>query len=140
MRKLATGMAWVAALIATGACNDMLDVSNTNSPDVTRAYSTPAAVEQIISTLYQGIHTGLHGASGSLSPQMAVMSFASYGTVANFGMGTRASIPRTGIDNKRNNITDGENQRLCQSIIESQESEIRQMTAKLREMGEAGGK
>lgn len=110
MRKLAIGTTWVA-LVATAACNDALDVANRNSPDVNRALSSPAAVEQIVSTLYQGIHTGLHGSSTSLSPQMAVMSFASYGTVANFGMGTRAGIPRSQIDNKRNNITDAENLR-----------------------------
>lgn len=101
---------WVAALSAA-ACNDPLTVENKNNPDFSRAFATPGDIEQLIGGLYQQIHTGVHGASGSLTPQMAALSLATYGTVNNFAMGPRTAIPRSGIDNNRNNIADGENLR-----------------------------
>lgn len=111
MKKLATRLTWVAALLAATSCQDPLSVRNEQNPDVQRALATPAEVEQFISTLHQLIHNGVHGSSTSLTSQMAVMSLASYGSVANFGMGTRGTIPRTMIDNSRNNIADGGNLR-----------------------------
>jgi hypothetical protein len=101
---------WVAALSAV-ACNDPLTVENRNNPDFSRAFATPGDIEQLIGGLYQQVHTGLHGSSTSLTPQMAALSLATYGTVNNFAMGPRTAIPRSGIDNSRNNISDGENLR-----------------------------
>src|SRR3712207_1331886 len=105
MRKLATGLAWAAALATAGACNDPLDVSNVNSPDVERAYSSPALIEQLISTTFQQIHQGLHASSDALNPQFQSLAFETYGSVANFGLGMRASLPRGPVVNTRNNTT-----------------------------------
>src|SRR5687768_8215575 len=110
MRKLATGIMWVAALSAA-ACNDPLTVENRNNPDFSRAFATPGDVEQLITGLYQQIHTGVHGSSTSLTPQMEALALQTYGTVNNFAMGPRTAIPRSAIDNNRNNISDGENLR-----------------------------
>jgi hypothetical protein len=95
----------------TVSCGDPLTVPNRNSPDFKRAFATPGDVEQLITTLYQLIHTGLYGSSDALTAQMEVMALSSYGTVSNFGMGTRSSIPRGAIDNNRNNIADAGNLR-----------------------------
>jgi hypothetical protein len=103
MRKLATSLTWVAALSAV-ACSDALDVPNKDNPDVLRALGTPALIEQVISTTYQQIHTGLYGSSDAISPQAMVMSFESYGNVANFGMQVRAALPRGQVSNERNNV------------------------------------
>lgn len=110
MRKLATRFAWVAALSAV-ACNDPLTVPNRNNPDFSRAFATPGDIEQLITGLYQQIHTGVHGSSTSLTPQMEALALQTYGTVNNFAMGPRTAIPRSAIDNNRNNISDGENLR-----------------------------
>lgn len=101
MRKLATGLAWLAALSSVG-CKGILDVPNNNSPDIARSYSTPSVLDQLIATGYQQIHTAIQGSS-SIEPQAQVLAFESYGTVANFAMNTRESLPRSVIDNTPNN-------------------------------------
>ena len=111
MRKLATGLLWVAAS-ATMACNsDQLTVTNKDQPDVARALATPAAIENLIAGIYSQVHTGLHASSTALDPTFRVEALESYGTVANFGMQVRAAIPRGPITNVRNYVTSSENQR-----------------------------
>jgi hypothetical protein len=109
MRKLATSLMSVAALAGMAGCSDPLDVQNRNNPDVDRTYSTPGQIEQLISSVYNQIHVGLHGTSNALQPSLQALSFESYGTNANFGVGTRTGIPRVPIDNSRNNSTYQEN-------------------------------
>jgi len=111
MRRLVRDFAWVGVLALAVACEDPLTVENENQPDVERALSSPASIEQLISTTYQQINQGLHGSSTALDPQMAVMSFESYGSVANFGMNVRAALPRTPLSNERNNQVEGGNLR-----------------------------
>jgi hypothetical protein len=100
MNKLATRVMSVAALLGAAGCAD-LDVTNVNSPDVDRTFSTPAQIEQLISSLYQTIHNGIHATSSSIVPAYQVMAFESYGTVANFGMATRSGMPRVALENSR---------------------------------------
>ncbi|MDB4875456.1 MAG: hypothetical protein JWM41_1902 [Gemmatimonadetes bacterium] len=105
MRKFATALVGVGAAIALGACSDPLNVSNQNSPDVTRAFATPAGIEQLISTSFQQENnewTGLSG-SGALVPITMSWSGETYGTVANYGMNGVASIPRPSAPNDRGN-------------------------------------
>lgn len=108
MRKLATGLAWLAALTSV-ACKDTLNAPNNNAPDIARSYSTPAVLDQLIATGYAQIHQGLFNSSTALDPQMMVLSFENYATVANFGMNGREAMPRGPIDNSRNNFTFAEN-------------------------------
>ena len=108
MRKLATGLAWLAALSSV-ACKDTLNAPNNNAPDIARSYSTPAVLDQLIATGYAQIHQGLFNSSTALDPQMQVLSFENYATVANFGMNGREAMPRSPIDNSRNNFTASEN-------------------------------
>jgi hypothetical protein len=115
MHKLATRFVTVAALTAVAGCAD-LDVQNVNNPDVDRTYGTPAQIEQLISSLYLTIHNGVHATSNSTQPAFQVMAFESYGTVANFGMGTRSGMPRSAIDNNRNNVTFIENFRVFSTM------------------------
>jgi hypothetical protein len=109
MRKLATSLMSVAALAGIAGCSDPLDVTNRNNPDVERTYSTPGQIEQLISSVYNQVHIGLHGSANALQPSLQVLAFESYGTNANFGVGTRTGIPRVPIDNSRNNSTWQEN-------------------------------
>ncbi len=108
MRKLATGFVVVAVISGVG-CNDFLDVSNYNDPNIESAYSTPAVLEQIIASAGQRVFSDLHDCTTCLTPSLLVMSFQYYSTNANFGMSTRQELPRNPISNARNNGTHGEN-------------------------------
>jgi hypothetical protein len=85
------------------ACNDALDVANATSPDITRALSTPAGIEQLVATGYQQVH--LVTVANNMTPQLNVFGLESYGSVANFGMNTRGGIPRIQVQNERGNAT-----------------------------------
>jgi hypothetical protein len=80
-----------------------LSVENPNQPDVARAYGTPAGVETIVSKLYQQLYNGQYGSSDDIWTQTITMSFESHSQLGNFGMGTRAAIPRAPIDNSIGN-------------------------------------
>ncbi|HET9453775.1 MAG TPA: hypothetical protein VFO66_05805 [Gemmatimonadaceae bacterium] len=97
----------MAASISVVACNDSLDVQNVTSPDITRALSTPAGIEQLVSTGFQQAH--LATVANNMTPQLNVFGLESYGSVANFGMNTRGGIPRIQVQNERGNATAGEN-------------------------------
>lgn len=107
MRKLATGLAGVAALVLATACSDTLAVDNTTNPDVLRVFSTPKTVEQFIKTGYQSAYNATSGST--INPQTMVLSLESYATVANFGMASRATLPRVTIANDRGNQSFNEN-------------------------------
>ena len=48
MRKHISTLLMVGALLGLAACGDKLAVTNLNTPDVARAYSTPAGIEGVI--------------------------------------------------------------------------------------------
>lgn len=96
-----------ASLMAT-ACDDGLDITNLNHPDVDRAFSTPVGVETIVSKLFQQMHQGQYlptpaGGGDHLWTQTQTMSFENSSQLGNFGMGTRGAIPRGLIDNSIGN-------------------------------------
>lgn len=107
MRKLATGLAGVAAVVLATACSDTLAVDNSTNPDVLRVFSTPKTVEQFIKTGYQSAYSATSGST--INPQTMVLSLESYATVANFGMASRATLPRVTIANDRGNQSFSEN-------------------------------
>jgi hypothetical protein len=92
-----------AATLLVGCRDNPLDVKNTQQPDVSQAYSAPLTVEGIVSKLYQQLWNGQHGASDNIQTQSMSMSFESHSQLGNFGMGTRAAIPRSLIDNSIGN-------------------------------------
>src|SRR5437588_5089630 len=101
--RLPTVVLLLAATVV-GACRDNpLDVQNKAQPDVLKAYGTPANVESIVSKLFQQMWNGQHGASDNIQTQSLSMSFESHSQLGNFGMGTRAAIPRSLIDNSIGN-------------------------------------
>ena len=100
IRLLAVGV--TTALL--GACvNEPLDVSNNNNPDVTRVYASPINVETTISQLFKNLYNGQYGNPEDLWTQSMTMSLESHSQLGNFGMGTRAAIPRNPIDNSIGN-------------------------------------
>lgn len=107
MRKLATGLAGVAAVVLATACSDTLGVNNTTNPDVVRVFATPKTVEQFIKTGYQSAWSAT--SASTINPQTMVLSLESYATVANFGMASRATLPRVTIANDRGNQSFNEN-------------------------------
>ena len=111
MRKWVSALAGASAVLITAGCNNPLDVQNKNNPDVERAFSTPASVEQIIGTTFQLIYQAHQNTNTSIQPQLFNMAFESYASVANFGMATRAALPRQPILNYRGNQTANENYR-----------------------------
>ncbi|HEY8831141.1 MAG TPA: hypothetical protein VIM21_01405 [Gemmatimonadaceae bacterium] len=108
MHNLATVRLWSAGIVvagglALGGCRDNpLDVSNGNNPNVAQVYGTPKDVETIISTNFQQLWNAQQGNVG-LGVQTMVMSFESHSGLANFGMGARASIPRSPVSNDLGN-------------------------------------
>lgn len=107
MKRFVTGCVMLAASSALVACNDALDVANVQNPDITRALSTPAGIEQLVSTGFQQVH--LATVATNMTPQINVFGLESYGSVANFGMNTRGGIPRIQVQNERGNATANEN-------------------------------
>lgn len=112
MRKMISRVASAAAcaLLVT-ACNSPLDVTNLNSADVARAYSTPANVESLVGQQYLQFHNAWMGSSDAIHVQSHQLAFEGYATVANFGMNIRAAIPRSPISNDRGNQSDAGNNR-----------------------------
>jgi hypothetical protein len=112
MHNRANVRLWSAAVVLAGGvalegCRDNpLDVSNKNSPDVARVYGTPADVETIIGSNFQQMWNAQQGNIG-LGVQSMVMSFESHSTLANFGMGARADIPRGPVSNDLGNSDQG---------------------------------
>src|SRR5687767_1669461 len=94
----------VTVALGMSACDDALDITNLNNPDVERAFSTPVGVETIVSKLFQQMHQGQYFPGGdNLWTQSQTMSFESSSQLGNFGMGTRGDIPRGLIDNSIGN-------------------------------------
>ena len=101
-----------AAAVGLAACgDDPLTVINYDNPDVARAYATPDGIEAILRTSFAQILGATHAANDALWLQSQVLSFESYGSVANFGMNLRATIPRTPVDNVPGNQTAAGNAR-----------------------------
>jgi hypothetical protein len=98
--------------LGLAACSDTLDVANTDNPDRSRALARPSDVEALIGSCYQGIHSSnLGGANDDIETQAITMGLESFSNLANFGMGPRALIPRSSIDNSRNNAANVGNYR-----------------------------
>jgi hypothetical protein len=97
-------VAMLLGVTLLAACRDNpLDVQNKQQPDVFKAYGTPSNVEAIVSKLFQQMWNGQHNASDDIQTQTLSMSFESHSQLGNFGMGTRAAIPRSLIDNSIGN-------------------------------------
>ena len=106
------------ALTAFSACkpDSTLTVDNVDQPDVARAFATPDGIEAILRSGFSQILGATHSTTTAILPAALVTSFESYGSVANFGMNLRASIPRPLIDNNRGNVTANENFRDFQQL------------------------
>ena len=97
--KTAPTLLFAALVVASaGACKDALVAENLGSPDVTRVFATPAAVEQTIGTGYQACRNATLG-TGGLQPETSVLSLEAYSGLNNFNMGPRVGIPRNPIGN-----------------------------------------
>ncbi|HMA20189.1 MAG TPA: hypothetical protein VKO87_05270, partial [Gemmatimonadaceae bacterium] len=94
----------IATLGLTACIDNPLDVQNTNNPDVSRVYSSPANVETTVSQLFKNLYNGQYGSADDIWTQTLSMSFESHSQLGNFGMGTRAAIPRNPIDNSIGNV------------------------------------
>lgn len=101
-----------AAALSLAACSDdPLAVQNLDDPDVARAYSTPDGIEAILRTSFSQILGATHGSITALWVQTQVLALESYGSVANYGMNLRATIPRIPVDNVPGNQTAAGNHR-----------------------------
>ncbi len=103
-RTSVRSLAAVSMLALVSACVDNpLEVDNRNNPDVDRVYASPANVETTVSQLFKNMYNGQYADSDDLWTQTLTMSFESHSQLGNFGMGTRAAIPRNPIDNSIGN-------------------------------------
>lgn len=95
--------ALVVSTMLAACVENPLDVPNPNSPDVEKVYKSPANVEQTVSQLFKNLYNGQYNSSDDIWTQSLSMSFESHSQLGNFGMGTRAAIPRNPIDNSIGN-------------------------------------
>ncbi len=101
------------------ACTDPLAVTNSNQPDRGRVFKNPADLEQFVSNIYTNVHQGTlggaavldGGANDALQPQLLVGGMENVSGLANFAMGPRGNIPRTGIPNTRGSTGNAGNYR-----------------------------
>ena len=97
-------LAAASALALASACvENPLDVKNKNNPDVDRVYASPVNVETSVSQSFKNMYNGQYNSADALWAQSMSMSFESHSQLGNFGMGTRAAIPRNPIDNSIGN-------------------------------------
>ena len=108
-RWLVAGAAASVALLAGCKATDTLNVENKDQPDVARALSTPDGIAAVLSGGFSQIFGASHASTTGITEAAMVISLESYGSVANFGMNLRATIPRLPIDNGRGNATASEN-------------------------------
>ena len=87
------------AALAAAACQDTLDVTNVNNPDVERVFALPSTIEQTIGTGYQSCRNENY--NSDRLQQMETMSLESYSQLNNFSMGPRGGIPRAPILSNR---------------------------------------
>jgi hypothetical protein len=100
--------ALVVSTMLAACVENPLDVPNPNSPDVDKVYKSPANVETTVSQLFKNLYNGQYNSSDDIWTQSLSMSFESHSQLGNFGMGTRAAIPRNPIDNSiGNNVNVG---------------------------------
>jgi hypothetical protein len=93
------------------ACNDPLEVENTNNPDIATVLRLPRDVESLTGRLYQNVHAAtmtsadLAGTAdpNNIYPMMLTMGLENVSQLNNYGMGPRGSLPRSFIDNARGN-------------------------------------
>ena len=94
----------VGVVVSVAACGNVLDVSNNNNPNVAQVLARPADVEAVIGSSYNVNHKATIGVNtDDLDMQMLVMSFENGSALANFGFNRRYPIPRSFIDNSKNN-------------------------------------
>jgi hypothetical protein len=119
LRNFWLAAAATASLTTLGACksDELLGVENRNNPDVQRAISTPDGIENVLKNGFVQILGATHGTTTAIWPAAQATALESYGSVANFGLNLRASIPRSVIDNTRGNPTAAENYRDYQQLF-----------------------
>jgi hypothetical protein len=101
--------ALVVSTMLAACVENPLDVPNPNSPDVDKVYKSPANVETTVSQLFKNLYNGQYNSSDDIWTQSLSMSFESHSQLGNFGMGTRAAIPRNPIDNSIGNTVNAGN-------------------------------
>jgi hypothetical protein len=107
LRAFATSLL-VATSAATACSDSQLGVTNPNQPDIARVFKTARDVETMVSKIFQQLYNGQYGSPDDIWTQTMTMSFESHSQLGNFGMGTRALIPRQPIDNSiGNNVSNG---------------------------------
>ena len=100
------------ATAALAACSDEdLGVTESSAPDVERSLSTPDGIEAILRNGFVQVYGATHQSTTALWPQALVLSFESFGTVNNNGVGPRSTLPRSALENQRGNQTALENVR-----------------------------
>ena len=95
----------IAVVASVAACgSNVLDVPNNNNPDVSQVLARPTDVEAAIGSSYNVNHKATVGVNtDDINNQMMVMSFENGSALANFGFNRRYPIPRSFIDNSKNN-------------------------------------
>lgn len=94
----------IAVVVSVAACGNVLDVPNNNNPNVSQVLARPTDVESVIGSSFNVNHKATIGVNtDNIDMQMLAMSFENGSALANFGFNRRYPIPRSFIDNSKNN-------------------------------------
>ena len=110
-RRLFTLGTLATAAVLAACTGDPLSVTNTNNPSTDALLASAPGTETLISKVIQQMHQGQYASSDAIQPQAHILGLESDGAVANFGMLTRSTFPRTVIDNSLNNAVSAGNLR-----------------------------
>lgn len=94
----------IAVVVSVAACGNVLDVTNNNNPNVSQVLARPTDVESVIGSSFNVNHKATIGVNtDDVDEQMMAMSFENGSALANYGFNRRYPIPRSFIDNSKNN-------------------------------------
>jgi hypothetical protein len=102
MHKLNRALSGLLVAAALVACQDALQVTNTNNPDRARVLARPTDLEALIKGTFKTTFNGTYGTNG-VAPSARTIAWEHASALNNFGMGPRSSIPRQAVDNSRSN-------------------------------------
>jgi hypothetical protein len=108
MHRLNRALSGMLVAVALAACQDPLNVENSNNPDRLRVLARPSDLEALIGGAFKTAFNATYGSNG-IAPTARTISWESASNLNNWGMGPRSALPRIAIDNQKGNAYQAEN-------------------------------
>ena len=95
-------------VVALGACEKDLVVTNPNSPETRRVLAVPADAEALLAGYYKRWNDGLYRNLGTVQGMANMLSFQNYSSLANNCQNARTQFTGVGNSNTPGNVCQGE--------------------------------